>query len=429
MRRVSGAVAFIVSLLLPLAMVAVPAQAATHYWYGKVTKVQDGDTVYVKIKGDGLRRAVPIRNSGIQATANFECHGIAARSAFRSFLKRGTKVRLSARHKSPAGRDAKGRTRYWRYVDKWVPNTHSWVDVQALLLRHGDVMWLAHQAEPARIAAYHRYMQEGMARHTGLWDNDFCGSGPAPSANLSMWLNYEANGVDSQVKNGEWMRIQNRGGSDLSIAGWKLRTGSKTFDNGRMYYTFPAGSVVRAGQTVTFYFGHGTTNPGAGRFYLGAKDTLYLPNVTDPRKGYPGKSIYLLDPQADFRFLADYPCLVHCATPPAVEISHVQMTTSNDEYVDLSVKPGASSADLSGLVVVNDGWTKEIAPGTVLQAGETLRLWCDKGGTDQTDSGSGTLVNQYWGPRPATMLEDSGDTVVLRTSQSQVVDTYRWGSG
>lgn len=417
--------AFLVSLLLLLVLAAVPSAAATHYWYGKVIKVQDGDTIYVDITGDGTRKAVPIRNAGIQATElqpTPECHAVAARTSFRKFLKPGEKVRLSAAHKnSTAGRDPEGRLRYWRYVDKWSQKTRSWVDVQAMLLRNGDVMWLVHPTEPARVAAYHRYMQEAMAKHIGLWDNDACGTGPAPSANLRMWLNYEANGADTAVKNGEWMRIQNLGPGDVPIAGWKLRNASKSFDHGGNYYTFPAGSVVPAGRTITFYFGSGLTDPAAGNFYLGVQDTQYLPNVTDPKKGYPGRSIYLLDPQYDFRFVADYPCLVSCPTPPAVGIAQVQETGT--EYVDLRVKPGVGSAvDLSGVVVENDGWTKEIAPGTMLNPGETLRVWCDQGGTD-------TRLEQFWGARSGTMLEDSGDTVVLRTAQSQVLDTATWGSG
>jgi endonuclease YncB( thermonuclease family) len=433
MRRITGAVAFLVSLPMVLALATIPSQAAaTHYWYGRVTHVQDGDTVYVKIKGDGLKRAVPIRNAGIQATELHptpECHAISARTSLRSFLKKGKKVRLSAISKNDtAGRDPEGRMRYWRYIDKWSKKTHSWVDVQAELLRHGDVMWLAHQTEPRRIAAYHLYMQEGMATHAGLWNKIGCGSGPSQSANLRMWLNYEANGVDSTAKNGEWMRIQNQGYSDVSIAGWKLRNASKSFDKGGNYYTFPSGSVVPAGDFVTFFFGSGTTDAAAGRFYLGVQGTQYLPNVTNPKKGYPGRSIYLLDPQYDFRFVADYPCLVNCPAKPDVTISSVDYAASEES---VTLHAGATAADLSGLVVENDGWTKEITPGTVLLAGQYLKVWCDKGGTAET-SGYGTL-NQYWGPpswhRSTSMLEDGGDTVVLRTAQSQVIKTFKWGHG
>jgi endonuclease YncB( thermonuclease family) len=426
MRRATRAVAFFVSLLLPLALATVPSQAAvTHYWFGKVIKVQDGDTIYVDITGDHTNKAIPIRNAGIQATELHptpECHAVAARTSFRKFLKPGKKVRLSAAHKnSTAGRDPQGRMRFWRYVDEWSQKTQSWVDVQAMLLRNGDVMWLVHPTEPARVAAYHRYMQEAMAKQIGLWNNDLCGTGPEQGANLRMWLNYEANGIDTQVKNGEWMRIQNNGSGDVSLAGWKLRNASKVFDHGGNYYTFPSGSVVPAGKTITFYFGSGTTDPAAGVFYLGVQDTQYLPNVTNPNSGYPGRTIYLLDPQYDFRFVADYPCLVNCPTSPGVEISHVQATGT--ESVDLRVKAGVSSAvDLSGVVVENDGWTKEIAPGTMLNPGETLHVWCDQGGTD-------TRLVQFWGARTGTMLEDSGDTVVLRTAQSQVLDTVTWGSG
>ena len=82
------------------------------------------------------------------------------------------------------------------------------------------------------------------------------------------------------------------------------------------------------------------------------------------------------------------------------------------------------------MVVENDGWTKEIAPGAVLNSGEILRVWCDKAGTDQKDSGSGSTLNQYWGARSGTMLEDGGDTINLRTAGSHVLGhVYKWGNG
>jgi hypothetical protein len=81
------------------------------------------------------------------------------------------------------------------------------------------------------------------------------------------------------------------------------------------------------------------------------------------------------------------------------------------------------------VVVENDGWTKEIAPGTVLNSGETLRVWCDKAGTDQKTGGSSGVLNQYWGARSGTMLSDAGDTINLRTATSHVLDVYKWGTG
>lgn len=413
------------SLLLPLVFPVVSSQAGVHRWYAKVKKVQDGDTIYVDIAGDRSAKWVPIRNLGIQATEvhpRLECHAGPARSYLSRILPVGSKVRLSAVNaNSTAGRDPQGRLRYWRYVDKWQRSTGTWVDVQAMLLLHGDAIWLVHQTERSRVGRYHRYMQRGLSQRIGIWDDDFCGAGPSAGANLRMWLHYEADGLDTRARNGEWMRIQNRSATDVSLAGWKLRNGAHTFYRGGTYYTFPAGTVVRAGATITVYFGSGNTNVAAGRFYLGVQATNYLPNVSDPSKGYPGKTLYLLDRQLDFRSIADYPCLVSCRAP-AVEIATVQYRTT-DEYVELRARPGVTTpVDLSGVEVTNDGWTKEIKPGTMLAPGERLRVWCDRGGSDNR-------LTQFWGSRSGTMLEDSGDTVVLRTAQSKVLDTYRWGRG
>jgi hypothetical protein len=60
----------------------------------------------------------------------------------------------------------------------------------------------------------------------------------------------------------------------------------------------------------------------------------------------------------------------------------------------------------------------------VLNPGETLRIYCNR-------SGRNTRLVQYWGGRPSgsTMLEDAGDTVILRTAQATTISTRTWGTG
>jgi hypothetical protein len=105
-----------------------------------------------------------------------------------------------------------------------------------------------------------------------------------------------------------------------------------------------------------------------------------------------------------------------------VHISNVRAST-DDEYIDITTDSGVTSPiDLSGLEVTNDGWSKELRPGTIINPGDVLRVYCERPGSD-------IRLQQYWNHTGGTMLEDGGDTVVLRTARSVVLTTYKWGSG
>ncbi len=412
--------------LTPAAVSA--ATPETQHWYGTVTAVNDGDTVYVDIQGDSLG-AVPIRNLGIQATEKGggpnggpECHATEATARMTALLPRGTKVRLSAYHaSSTSGTDPAGATRLLRYIDKYNPTTGRYdIDVQADLLSRGLVMWGGHPIEHERASALHVPMQQAMKARIGMFKLHHCGLGPAVGAALQMWVHYDAD--NDFVANSERLYIRNVGASDVSLAGWRLRDQSHTFAGpGRMYWYFPSAATVKAGQYIVIHPGAGTNDVTRGRYFLNVRDTHFFPNVADNTNGYPGRSVFLLDPHLDFRGWANYPCLVSCSRPP-LEIANVRYTTA-DEYVDLRLASTATRpVDLTGVTVVNDGWTKEIAPGTRLNPGETLRVYCDRTGQD-------TRLTQYWAPHSGTMLEDAGDTVRIRTAQSVVLDTYAWGNG
>ncbi len=424
--------AVLLTAMAAASLIGRPAAAATpsaHYWYGTVTKIVDGDSIYVDIAGDGLA-SVAVRIAGIQATEMYggvgggpECHAAEATAAMTGLVPLGSRVRLAAYHpSSTSGKDFKGAPRYIRYVNKYNPSTrHYDIDVQLALLKAGQVLWKPEPVESFRNAAYHLPMQQAMAARIGIFDLHHCGAGPHVGLRLPMWIHYDADGVDT-ANNGEWLRIRNLMTYDLPLAGWRLRDATHSFNRGTTYYVFPAGAVVPAGKTITVYPGSGTTSVVAGRYYLGTGSGPHFVNVSDPRLGYPGHSVFLVDPDLDFRGWADYPCLTGCARPP-VHIANVRYRTS-DEYVDLRLDTTAvTPVDLSGVEVTNDGLTKEIAPGTRLNPGETLRVYCERSGRD-------SRLVQYWGHSGGgTMLQNSGDTVVLRTARSTVLDTYRWGTG
>jgi endonuclease YncB( thermonuclease family) len=411
-----------------LVALAPGAQAATlRYWTGTLTSVADGDTVYVDIAGDGTTTSVPVRMIGIQTTETHgspvgggaECLALAAKRALASFLPVGTKVRLSAYSASSTkGTTRTGRTRLFRYVDRWNATSRTWQDAQLPLLERGLALWLRSPVETAHVARYHAAMQRAVARKAGLFGGSACGTGPAAGANLLLWLHYDVE--DESAANQEYLRIRNRGTRAVPLAGWRLRDGSHTFWRGTTYWKFPAGASVGAGRTVTVYFGPGTSSPSAGRYHLGIAARHYLPNDASTTANTAGRTIYLLDPDLDVRGLADYGCTVACRRP-AVELAAVSYASA-PERVDVRVAAGvATPQDLTGVVVTNDGRTKEIAPGTVLAPGETLTIPLQGAGP------AGRLV-QYW-PHSGPILENGGDTVVLRTAWGTVLDTYSWGSG
>ena len=408
----------------PAASAATPALS---YWTGQVTRVADGDTIYVDVSGDSIG-AIPVRAAGLQTTElatpaspKAECGAVAATNLMKALLPVGSWVRLAAYSASSTlATDAAGVPRRLRYIDDYNPTTRLYdIDLQRRIIEAGLGVAGPQAVETARAASYRLPQQAAAQRKLGLFNPRLC-NGPSPDTTLQMWTHYDAN-VETDP-NGEWMRIRNLSSSTLSLTGWKLRDGGHTWYRGTTYYTFPNGSNIPAGKTITIYPGSGTTSPAAGRYYLGVATTpTFFPNNVNPALGYPGKAMFLLDPQLTFRATADYPCMTGCAKP-AVRISAVQPRTG-DEYVDITVNPGVTTpVDVTAVTLTNDGWTKELAPGTKLSPGERLRVYCNRSGTD-------TRLTQYWGHTGGTMLEDGGDTVVLRTANSTVLSTSSWGTG
>lgn len=416
------------------AAVPDPAGPGERHWTGTVRSISDGDTVYVDVAGDRTPVPVPVRNVGIQATETHgadgrpECGALPAKALMARLAPVGLRVRLSARSAaSTSGRDPKGRVRLLRYVDRWDARTHRWVDVQLGMVTAGWALTGQVPSENSRTAAYARPSQRAMSRHLGLFAGDRCHPGPSAGAALHLWAHYEADGDDS-ASDGEWLRLRNTGTAAVPLAGWKLRDSTHTFHAGGTYFTFPAHAVVPAGATVTVYGGSGRSDVRAGRYYLGDHPHgLWLANPAPAAAGasppaYPGKAVYLLDPHLDLRAAAVWPCLVACDAP-AVRIADV-VAVGHDEHVDLVTAPGATAPVLlDGVTVTNDGWARELDPGTVLAPGELLRVH-----VGIAPPGGDTRLEQWWG-HAGPILEDDGDTVVLRTAGAVVLDTRSSDAG
>jgi endonuclease YncB( thermonuclease family) len=271
-------------------------------WKGKITFIDDGDTVDVDLARDGTSSPIRVRITGIQAMEQTvyssdphrrrgECHALAATARLERMIKRGRgRVRLAAQ-------DARSRTggRWRRSVAVRIHGR--WRDVGRVLLAEGDVLWLPNGVEYAWNRTYSALAERAAAAGVGLWNPTGCGSGPSQGSPLQMSLNWDADGNDGLNVNGEWARIRNLDpGADVPLGGWWLR------DSALRRYRFPAWARIPAGGAVTFHVGSGTST--GTTFFWG----LSAPAFENPRgdgRGM-GDGAYLFDPQGDLRAWSMY---------------------------------------------------------------------------------------------------------------------------
>ncbi len=212
------------AVLAGVAAAPAPASAATYTkWYGTVTKIDDGDTIWVDISGDGAG-PVKIRNAGIQALELGQC-GADAATRRMSQLALRKQVRLTARYPSST---SSGRP--LRFVD--VVSGTSVLDVPLALLKEGLVLWENIKEEPARSAPHQRAMEEAAAAGRGLWRGNDCGDGPTESAAFRMWIHYDGEGDEGGDPDAEWVRIRNTTSTDVPLGGWWCATPPSTRSSG-----------------------------------------------------------------------------------------------------------------------------------------------------------------------------------------------------
>jgi endonuclease YncB( thermonuclease family) len=384
---------------------------------GRVTFVADGDTLDVNVHGDGTSRPIRVRMIGINAMEQYSysrdarrrrgaCHAVEATVRLQRLVRRSRGlVRLSSqRALSKAGH------RYRRSVAVRVGGR--WRDAGQILIDEGHVLWLAGGSEWAHNSRYARGAQRAKAAGLRLWNPRYCGSDASDATPLRMWVNWDAEGVESQNLNGEWVRIKNDGPTDLPIGGWWVR------DSFLDRYTFPAYAVIPAGGTITVFVGArpaGDANTST-HFYWNRRKPIF--DNAGPRG--MGDGGYLFDRQGDLRLSMIYPCRYACSDPLARAVD-VRAHPSRPEEIYVT-NVSASPVDLEGYVLENPPYIYNFGPGTVLGPGERLRVVVM--GSRANDS---ALV-KYWG-KDKYILDDAGDHVLLRTQTDITIDCHAWGSG
>jgi endonuclease YncB( thermonuclease family) len=303
----------IVPLACLLALLLVPASADARYrapcrpgdggpkcfwWKAKVRLVADGDTIRVKIPGEGVH---DIRFTGINAMEirryshhrerrRGACHAVAA-TDFVDDLVGGTVYLAAQRISSRSGH------RLRRTV--WVRRGGKLVDVAAAELAAGLALWLPNKEEWAHNGEYLALAKAALAAKTALYNPIACGVGPFQDVPLRVTVRWDAASDDGHHLNSEWIDVHNDGLRAVPLAGWFVRESALRRDPGHRQpgHVFPKGAVAPAHGKVRVHVGRG--KDGARNFYWGLREPIFE-NVKGPPT-FMADGAYLFDPDGDLR--------------------------------------------------------------------------------------------------------------------------------
>lgn len=390
-----------------------PASPRCQVWTGKVRSINDGDTIGVDIDGDGTNREWQIRFTGIQAMEETrysqdvrklrgQCHAVAAALFVHRLVRQGQRrVRLTSQNPRT---DSLGRL--FRYLAVRIGGR--WRDVGEAEMARGLTLWMNDPGDPLWNATYNRLGQAAAQRHVGMFDTTTCGAGPAQDVALKTWVMSDPPGPDTPA--GEWVKLRNLDTARaVDLGRWWIR------DSGLRRYTFPAGTRLGPGQTLTLHVGAGTTT--ASDFYWGLGQTIFENSATGHGDG---DGAYVFDPQGDLRAWSIYPCLVACADPYQGAL-RVAAHPRGVEYATVT-NTSAAPVDLYGYQLHFGGSTYAFAQATALAPGATLTVYV--GGSPARDSATARYAG-IAGP----YLPDGGGAVALRNFEETVLACAAWGSG
>jgi endonuclease YncB( thermonuclease family) len=416
----------LVLLLVLVALLAAPAPASAatgpcrpdgsgptcRMWTARVVDVNDGDTIDVDLNGDGSRRHYAIRFIGVQAMEQTryshtpskrrgQCHALQATNLVERLVRLGRhRVRLAAQ--SPRT-DRRGRL--FRSVAVKIKGR--WRDVGEIEMARGVTLWMHVGGETAWNRRYNTLGQEAARKHIGLWNPTTCGVGPSQQVPLRLWVMSDPLGPDSVDT--EYIRIQNLSPTaPVPLARWWVR------DSGLRRYTFPPGTVLMPGHTITVHSGRGRR--AGDSFYWGLPGTIFENSANG---GDVGDGAYLFDPKGDLRAYMVYPCIVACADPNQSAVRVTQHAVGR-EYV-LVRNVSNHPVDLFGYELRTPcGYA--FPPGAVLDPGETMEV--DVMGDPIRD----TRLARHMGI-DGPYLRDAGGAVSLTTFDEIVLACDSWGSG
>lgn len=384
------------------------------FWEGTVTRVDDGDTLRVRV--DGEPRAQRVRITGIQAMElsvhgdGFRagaCHAIDAVNRLEELVERANgRVRLSAMDEASFSRNRERRSVAVQLGDRWV-------DVGRVLLREGLALWLPGRDEWAWNARYSTYAERAAAAGIGIWNPRACGPGPNDGQPIEVVVHSDADGSDNESlvgQHGEWVRVTNRDPvTPLDLTRWWLR------DSDLRAYRFPDGFTLPPGASVTVHVGRGVDTGSDLHWGLGSP---VFDNIDRERE--LGDGAYLFDPDGDLRAWMTYPCRLSCDDPNAGALQ-LAVAPGGREHVEVR-NVGGAAIDLGAYRIGARWHAYAFLPGTVLQPGETLRI------VVRRDPARDEPLLKGWGKRGA-ILPNRGGEVRLANHRGAVLACVAWGTG
>src|SRR4051794_3783122 len=181
-----------------------------HFWTGKATAVDDGDTITVDIDGDHTSRPFVVRLSTVQAMEQSvyskhasrrrgECHALEATARLEQLIKRSHwRVRLAAQDPNSHADKRLSRSVAVKIGGRWQ-------DAGQVLMREGLTLWMPGSVEDAWNPTYDRLTQEAHLKGIGMWNPTHCGAGPHQDVPLRAWVNWDPVGIDDQEVGSEWV--------------------------------------------------------------------------------------------------------------------------------------------------------------------------------------------------------------------------------
>jgi endonuclease YncB( thermonuclease family) len=382
-------------------------------WTGRVTFVNDGDTITVDFDRDRSRVRRRVRVTGINAmeqtvyaaTARAgECHAVEATLRLSRLIRAsGNRVRLAAQASSSISRN-----RLKRFIAVKVRG--QWRDVGTILTAEGLALWLPQRIENAGNARYRANTQRAQALGLRLFSPTACGAGPSEASPLRLWVNWDADGSDSSNPDGEWVRIANDDPVNaVALGGWWLR------DSSLRRYTFPPEAVVPPGGRLEVTVGRRGDEQAELAWGLGGP---VFDNVTTDGTEL-GDGAYLFDPLGNLRVAMIYPCGPGCRDPlqDAIQITAHPKGPESVSLTNVSAAP----VDLEAHAVKARSFSYDFGQGSVIGPGETLEL--DVGGAPEDDE----PLSRHWG-LAQDILWNSGGVARLVSYSDVTVACAAWGT-
>jgi endonuclease YncB( thermonuclease family) len=378
------------------------------FWTGKVTFIDDGDTIDVAVDGDTSAKPMRIRVNGIQAMEQTsyshivtrrrgDCHALEATARLEQLIAAGGGVvRLTAQNP-----ESRSHNRLLRSVA--VPIDGQWQDVGQILIGEGHALAFPLRPEWAWNTTYATLAQQTALTGVNLWDRNYCGG--TPSA-LKLWVHWDAEGNDALRPDDEWVRIRNVDSQPVSLGGYTLR------DSALNRFWFPLDTVVAPGQTITVQVG-----VGSGSILSWGLRSPIFDNVDNSIS--MGDGAYLFDPAGGLRAWMQYPCRVACADPNQGNLD-LRVSPSGRETVTIR-NTGPTVVDLSPYALATGTHNYAFGPDTVIAPGDTLRVHLDG------DPADDSRTDVYWGASDTLLPNDHG-TVRLSTFDGIVLACRAWGT-